>query len=81
MGSSRRKVVWILCFLLLLLEATSAKNIWKRALYSRLPKKSLVSAMSAGLGRVGKDELSPDTVRSVSNPHLQAGRAGVFLYL
>ncbi|XP_036998314.2 WAP four-disulfide core domain protein 1 isoform X2 [Artibeus jamaicensis] len=40
MGSNRRKVVWILCSLLLLLEATSAKNIWKRALHLRLPKKS-----------------------------------------
>nr|XP_031536784.1 WAP four-disulfide core domain protein 1 [Vicugna pacos] len=39
-GSSRRKVIWALCFLLLLLEAGSAKNIWKRALHARLAEKS-----------------------------------------
>ncbi|XP_054435091.1 WAP four-disulfide core domain protein 1 isoform X2 [Pteronotus mesoamericanus] len=39
MGSGRRKVIWILCSLLLL-EATSAKNIWKRSWYASLPKKS-----------------------------------------
>ncbi|XP_014392280.1 PREDICTED: WAP four-disulfide core domain protein 1 [Myotis brandtii] len=39
MGSSRRKVIWVLCSLLLLLEASSAKNIWKRALHARLAEK------------------------------------------
>ncbi|XP_036202367.1 WAP four-disulfide core domain protein 1 isoform X3 [Myotis myotis] len=39
MGSSRRKVIWVLCSLLLLLEASSAKNVWKRALHARLAEK------------------------------------------
>ncbi|XP_059523177.1 WAP four-disulfide core domain protein 1 isoform X1 [Myotis daubentonii] len=39
MGSSRRKVIWALCSLLLLLEASSAKNVWKRALHARLAEK------------------------------------------
>ncbi|ELK31428.1 WAP four-disulfide core domain protein 1 [Myotis davidii] len=39
MGRSRRKVIWVLCSLLLLLEASSAKNIWKRALHARLAEK------------------------------------------
>uniref|UniRef100_A0A8C2R676 WAP four-disulfide core domain protein 1 n=1 Tax=Capra hircus TaxID=9925 RepID=A0A8C2R676_CAPHI len=43
MGSGRRKVSWTLCFLLLLLlEGASTKNLWKRALPSRLPERSRV---------------------------------------
>uniref|UniRef100_G1LI30 WAP four-disulfide core domain 1 n=1 Tax=Ailuropoda melanoleuca TaxID=9646 RepID=G1LI30_AILME len=44
MGSGRRKVIWALCFLLLLLEASSAKNLWKRALHTRLAEKSRTGA-------------------------------------
>ncbi|XP_011368597.1 WAP four-disulfide core domain protein 1 [Pteropus vampyrus] len=40
MGNSTRKVISALCFLLLLLEVGSAKNIWKRALHTRLAEKS-----------------------------------------
>ncbi|XP_008592350.1 PREDICTED: WAP four-disulfide core domain protein 1-like [Galeopterus variegatus] len=40
MASRRGTVIWALCFLLLLLEAGSAKNIWKRALHARLAEKS-----------------------------------------
>ncbi|EPY81790.1 calcium-transporting ATPase type 2C member 2 [Camelus ferus] len=46
-GSSRRKVIWALCFLLLLLEAGSAKNIWKRALHARLAEKSRAARCQA----------------------------------
>lgn len=77
MGSSRRKVIWVLCSLLLLLEASSARNIWKRALHARLAERSHVSAW---MGRLGGDGPSPDTVRSVSAPP-NAGRASVFLCL
>uniref|UniRef100_A0A452UL47 WAP four-disulfide core domain 1 n=1 Tax=Ursus maritimus TaxID=29073 RepID=A0A452UL47_URSMA len=50
-GSGRRKVIWALCFLLLLLEAGSAKNLWKRALHTRLAEKSYVSAWEGEVGR------------------------------
>ncbi|KAM7058988.1 WAP four-disulfide core domain protein 1 [Molossus nigricans] len=40
MGNSRRQVIWALCSLLLLLEASSAKNIWKRSLHEWLAKKA-----------------------------------------
>lgn len=50
-GSGRRKVIWALCFLLLLLEAGSAKNLWKRALHTRLAEKSRVSAWGREAGR------------------------------
>lgn len=76
MGSSRRKVIWVLCSLLLLLEASSAKNIWKRALHARLAEKPHVSAW---MGRPGGDGPSPDAVGSVSAPP-NTGRAGVFLH-
>lgn len=51
MGSGRRKVIWALCFLLLLLEAGSAKNLWKRALHPRLAEKPRVSAGEREAGR------------------------------
>lgn len=77
MDSGRRKVFWALCFLLLLLEASSAKNIWKRALHARLAEKPHVSA---GVGRLGGDGQSPHTVCSASTPP-SADRVSVFLYL
>ncbi|KAM5208455.1 WAP four-disulfide core domain protein 1 isoform 3-T4 [Hipposideros larvatus] len=40
MVSGGRNVLWALCFLLLLLEVSSAKNIWKRASHMRLAEKS-----------------------------------------
>ncbi|XP_019490157.1 PREDICTED: WAP four-disulfide core domain protein 1 isoform X2 [Hipposideros armiger] len=40
MVSGGRNVLWTLCFLLLLLEVSSAKNIWKRASHMRLAEKS-----------------------------------------
>ncbi|XP_066098682.1 WAP four-disulfide core domain protein 1 [Saccopteryx bilineata] len=40
MGSSRRKVIRVLCSLLLLLEASCARNIWKRSLHARLAERS-----------------------------------------
>uniref|UniRef100_A0A2K6T1T8 WAP four-disulfide core domain protein 1 n=1 Tax=Saimiri boliviensis boliviensis TaxID=39432 RepID=A0A2K6T1T8_SAIBB len=43
-GSHRRQIIQALCLLLLLLHASSAKNIWKRALPARLAEKSRVSA-------------------------------------
>lgn len=79
MGNSRRKVISALCFLLLLLEVGSAKNIWKRALHARLAEKSHLS-VSAGAGRPGGGGRFPDAVHSVSTPP-DAGRAGFFLYL
>ncbi|XP_004377847.1 WAP four-disulfide core domain protein 1 [Trichechus manatus latirostris] len=44
MGSGAGKTLRALCFLLLLLRADSAKNLWKRALQARLPEKSRVSS-------------------------------------
>ncbi|XP_016046004.2 WAP four-disulfide core domain protein 1 [Erinaceus europaeus] len=40
MVSGHRQVIWTLCFLLLLLEAAFAKNIWKRTLHTRVTEKS-----------------------------------------
>uniref|UniRef100_A0A673V640 WAP four-disulfide core domain 1 n=1 Tax=Suricata suricatta TaxID=37032 RepID=A0A673V640_SURSU len=56
-GSGRRTVVWALCFLLLLPEASSAKTVWRRALHARLAEKPRVSA---GAGRPGGDGRPPD---------------------
>ncbi|XP_010596127.1 WAP four-disulfide core domain protein 1 isoform X2 [Loxodonta africana] len=47
MGSSARRTIQALCFLLLLLGAGSAKNLWKRALQARLPEKSRAEELSA----------------------------------
>lgn len=67
MGSGQRKVSWTLCFLLLLLlEGASTKNLRKRALPSRLPERSRVSAQVWGvLGARGR--------WSILAPHTRAG--------
>lgn len=74
MGSGRRKVSWTLCFLLLLLlEAASTKNLWKRALPSRLAERARVSAQVGGLlGAGGR--------WAILAPHTRAGQ-GRRLYL
>ncbi|XP_053522731.1 WAP four-disulfide core domain protein 1 isoform X3 [Artibeus jamaicensis] len=74
MGSNRRKVVWILCSLLLLLEATSAKNIWKRALHLRLPKKSHVSAAQEEEGPGQSEDSCPPPPRSLPPGACQVAR-------
>ena len=51
MGSGGRKVIWALSFLLLVREASSAKNIWRRALHARLAEKPRVSARGGEAGR------------------------------
>lgn len=61
MGSGRRKF-WALCLLLLLPEAGSAKNIWKRASHARLAEKPRVSAR----GRGGRE--------AAGDPQARAGR-------
>ncbi|KAI5280276.1 Wap Four-Disulfide Core Domain Protein 1 [Manis pentadactyla] len=47
MGRGGRKVLWALYFLLLLPEAGSAKNIWKRALHAKLAEKSHAEGAAA----------------------------------
>lgn len=78
MGSGGRKVFWALCFVLLLLKLSSAKDIWKRALHARLAEKPHVSAGWGGWEEMG----DPQTlyVHSASTPS-KAGSAGVFLSL
>nr|XP_045361546.1 WAP four-disulfide core domain protein 1 [Camelus bactrianus] len=71
-GSSRRKVIWALCFLLLLLEAGSAKNIWKRALHARLAEKS--RAEEAGGPRQPRADRCPPPPRSLPPGACQAAR-------
>ncbi|XP_010849167.1 PREDICTED: WAP four-disulfide core domain protein 1 [Bison bison bison] len=63
MGSGRRKVSWTLCFLLLLLlEATSTKNLWKRALPSRLAERA--RAEEVGGSRQPRADRCPPPPRS-----------------
>nr|XP_054367210.1 WAP four-disulfide core domain protein 1 isoform X1 [Mirounga angustirostris] len=72
MGSGRRKVIWALCFLLLLLEAGSAKNLWKRALYTRLAEKS--RAEEAAGPRQPRADRCPPPPRSLPPGACQAAR-------
>ncbi|XP_029782000.1 WAP four-disulfide core domain protein 1 [Suricata suricatta] len=60
-GSGRRTVVWALCFLLLLPEASSAKTVWRRALHARLAEKP--RAEEAGGPRQPRADLCPPAVR------------------
>ncbi|XP_077610301.1 WAP four-disulfide core domain protein 1 [Crocuta crocuta] len=50
MGSGRSKL-WALCLLLLLPEAGSAKNVWKRALHARLAEKPRMRKTEADISR------------------------------
>ncbi|XP_016021446.2 WAP four-disulfide core domain protein 1 isoform X2 [Rousettus aegyptiacus] len=74
MGNSRRKVISALCFLLLLLEVGSAKNIWKRALHARLAEKSHLSAEEAGGPRQPRADRCPPPPRSLPPGACQAAR-------
>ncbi|KAM8774873.1 WAP four-disulfide core domain protein 1 [Rhynchonycteris naso] len=58
MGSDRRKDIRVLCYLLLLLEASCAKNIWKRSLYARLTERSHEEEED-GLWQPGMDSCPP----------------------
>lgn len=79
MGSGRRKVSWTLCCLLLLLEASSARNIWKRALHARLAERTRVSARA---GRGWEEMGDARTIRCASAPpRCRRHRAGVLLSL
>ena len=81
LGSGWRRVSWALCFLLLLLEASSAKNIWKRALHARLAERSRVSAQAGG-GARWEEMGDPRTVQCTSAPPRRGqDRAGVLLSL
>ncbi|XP_048966582.1 WAP four-disulfide core domain protein 1 isoform X1 [Canis lupus dingo] len=72
MGSGRRKVIWALCFLLLLLEAGSAKNLWKRALHPRLAEKP--RAEEAAGPRQPRADRCPPPPRSLPPGACQAAR-------
>ncbi|XP_052512157.1 WAP four-disulfide core domain protein 1 isoform X3 [Budorcas taxicolor] len=73
MGSGRRKVSWTLCFLLLLLlEGTSTKNLWKRALPSRLPERS--RAEEVGGSHQPRADRCPPPPRSLPPGACQAAR-------
>ncbi|XP_060994281.1 WAP four-disulfide core domain protein 1 isoform X2 [Dama dama] len=77
MGSGRRKVSWTLCFLLLLLlEATSTKNLWKRALPSRLAERSRLSAQAEEVGgsHQPRADRCPPPPRSLPPGACQAAR-------
>ncbi|XP_032470634.1 WAP four-disulfide core domain protein 1 isoform X1 [Phocoena sinus] len=72
MGSGRRKVSWTLCCLLLLLEASSAGNIWKRALHARLAERT--RAEEPGGPRQPRADRCPPPPRSLPPGACQAAR-------
>ncbi|XP_069312573.1 WAP four-disulfide core domain protein 1 [Eulemur rufifrons] len=75
MGSRGRKVVWALSFLLLLLEASSAKNVWKRALPARLAEKSRAEDAGAPGGpRQPRADRCPPPPRTLPPGACQAAR-------
>lgn len=77
MGSGQRKVSWTLCFLLLLLlEATSTKNLWKRALPSRLAERARVSAQVGGCWGPGGAHMRAGQGRRLYLNHAKVGWAG-----
>ncbi|XP_012585896.1 PREDICTED: WAP four-disulfide core domain protein 1 [Condylura cristata] len=71
-GRGRKKATWALYFLLLLLEASSARNVWKRALLSRPAQKS--RAKEVGAPRQSHADHCPPPPRSLPPGACQAAR-------
>ncbi|KAM6223815.1 WAP four-disulfide core domain protein 1 [Rhynchocyon petersi] len=63
-----------LCFLLLLLGAGSARNLWKRTLPARLPEKSRAEEMGAPSPRLPRPDRCPPPPRSLPPGACQAMR-------
>ncbi|XP_009195224.2 WAP four-disulfide core domain protein 1 isoform X3 [Papio anubis] len=74
-GSRRRQIIQALCLSLLLLHASSAKNIWKRALPARLAEKSRTEEAGAPSGsRQPRADRCPPPPRTMPPGACQAVR-------